>query len=567
MRPDIQEAKQLLPLAALMAELGYGDRAKKSARCPFHDDHNPSFGIFEKDGHWFFKCHAGCGAGDEIDFIQKALNIDKSAAIRHYKELAGVSEPLTTQANRDAGKPRNERQHHTTSVSTATAQPVIGPPEIAFEERILDRFREAIRICGVVGEEAIAATLYLLITTRLLDKPVSAAVKGLSSSGKSFTTEKTVEFFPPAAVIVMTAMSERALVYSDQEYAHRTLILYEATALREGAEDNLTAYFVRSLLSEGRIEYPVTVPNPKDGSFTTKTIVKEGPTNLIVTTTKTRVHAENETRLLSLNTNDTPAQTKAIFRALASEQSEDVDKSEWRQLQVWLQTAEHRVTIPYATALADLVPPVAVRLRRDFGAVLALIKAHAILHQLSRERDAKGRIIATIDDYGDVRDLVAPIMSETVGATVSSVVRDTVEAVAAIADESGVMAVAIADQLKLDKGTVSRRLRMTAEAGFIRNLEDRRGKPGRWVTGDPLPSEIDPLPPPSDLYSLSNAGCTVASDFKGGYTQQGKVTVSGQDYDWSDCVRAPEFAGEPDYPGEQSEEAYNGDGANTDDPF
>ena len=83
----------------------------------------------------------------------------------------------------------------------------------------------------------------------------------------------------------MTAMCERALVYSTEEYAHRTLVLYEAAALREGIEDNLTAYFVRSLLSEGRIEYPVTVRD-KDGSFTTKTIVKEGPTNLIVTTTK-----------------------------------------------------------------------------------------------------------------------------------------------------------------------------------------------------------------------------------------------------------------------------------------
>jgi hypothetical protein len=163
--------------------------------------------------------------------------------------------------------------------NAATVQPLLKPPKIAYEPRILDRFREAIRGCGVVGEDATAATLYLLITSRLLDKPVSAAVKGLSSSGKSFTTEKVVEFFSKQAVIIMTAMSERALVYSKEEYTHRTLILYEATALREGAEDNLTAYFVRSLLSEGRIEYPVTVRDPKDGGFITKTVIKEGPTN------------------------------------------------------------------------------------------------------------------------------------------------------------------------------------------------------------------------------------------------------------------------------------------------
>jgi hypothetical protein len=82
---------------------------------------------------------------------------------------------------------------------------------------------------------------------------------GVSSSGKSFTTETTVKFFPPEAVIEMTAMSERALVYSKEDYKHRTLVLYEAVALREGNDDNLTSYFVRSLLSESRIEYPVTV--------------------------------------------------------------------------------------------------------------------------------------------------------------------------------------------------------------------------------------------------------------------------------------------------------------------
>ena len=32
----------------------------------------------------------------------------------------------------------------------------------------------------------------------------------------------------------MTAMSERALIYLDEPLAHRTLVLYEAAALREG---------------------------------------------------------------------------------------------------------------------------------------------------------------------------------------------------------------------------------------------------------------------------------------------------------------------------------------------
>ena len=170
------------------------------------------------------------------------------------------------------------------------------------------------------------------------------AIKGLSSSGKSFTTETTLKFFPKAAYIAITAMSERALVYMKEDFKHKTLVIFEAVALREQREktdSNLTAYFVRSLLSEGRISYPVTVRAKKEG-FITKTIVKEGPTNLILTTTATQLHGENETRLLSLPTNDSREQTKAVMRRLAEGRSPTFDTQAWHALQDWLTTAEHR---------------------------------------------------------------------------------------------------------------------------------------------------------------------------------------------------------------------------------
>ena len=92
-----------------------------------------------------------------------------------------------------------------------------------------------------------------------------------------------------------------------------------------------------------------------------------------------RLHPENETRLLSLTVTDTPEQTRAILRAIAERRVAAVDPGPWLALQHWLAHAEHRVVIPYASALAERIPPVAVRLRRDFGQLLALIHAHAIL--------------------------------------------------------------------------------------------------------------------------------------------------------------------------------------------
>jgi len=73
------------------------------------------------------------------------------------------------------------------------------------------------------------------------------------------------------------------------------------------------------------------------------------------------------------------------------------------------------------------MPPLDVRLRRDFKALLNLITAHALLHQATRQRDTEGCIIATLEDYAVVRELVADLISEGVEATVPATVRDTVE--------------------------------------------------------------------------------------------------------------------------------------------
>lgn len=405
----------------------------------------------------------------------------------------------------------------TPPAGTATVQPF---PALALSARVLDDFAGAIHGCGVVGEIATAQLLYLVLTARLLDRPVSACVKGLSASGKSFTTEQAVKFFPPEAVLMLTGMSERSLIYSKDDYRHRVIVLFEATALREGVEDNLTAYLVRSLLSEGRLNYEVTVRDPA-GGWTTKKIVKEGPTALILTTTRTNLHPENETRMLTLSTNDSREQTKSIFRALANKGgTASVDLKPWLALQTWLQTAEHRVVIPYAAALAELVPPVAVRLRRDFSLLLSLIEAHAILHQATRALDTEGRIVAMIDDYAVVRELVADVLSEGVGATVKETIRETVLAVEKLADaEMGIAALAVGKELKLDKTTISRRLAVAAGRGYLRNLETHRGKPGRWIVGEPLPERVAILPQPQQVENNTFSSPAQA--------QQGSCTVAG----------------------------------------
>jgi hypothetical protein len=175
---------------------------------------------------------------------------------------------------------------------------------------------------------------------------------------------------------------------------------------------------LRSLLSEGRVRYE-TVEKTREG-LRPRPIEREGPTGLIVTTTAAQLHPENETRLLSLTVADTPEQTRAVLRALAASgeaaRAQDAAAlAPWQALQQWLATTERRVHVPFAEALAEQIPPVAVRLRRDFATLLSLVRAHALLHQATRPRDGAGRIVATLDDYRAVRALVADLLAERGG--------------------------------------------------------------------------------------------------------------------------------------------------------
>jgi hypothetical protein len=90
--------------------------------------------------------------------------------------------------------------------------------------------------------------------------------------------------------------------------------------------------------------------------------------------------------------------------------------------------------------------------------------------------------------------------------------RETVAAVAELIGmrEGGETTVAtIAQALKLDKASALRRARVAIDHGYLRNLEDRKGRPARLVLGDPLPEDQAILPERSVLESAEQ-GCTVA---------------------------------------------------------
>jgi hypothetical protein len=386
-------------------------------------------------------------------------------------------------------------------------------PALALEHDILGRFRADLHRAGVAGEERLAQLVYLALTSRVLpwgkstERPVSLLAKGTTSTGKSHTTQTVLRFLPREAYIDLGSMSRRFLFYDEEPYEHRFLIVPEWASI---AEDDELVALLRTLLPEGRIIHG-TVEG--EGKRAARRIQKDGPTGLIVTTTDGFVDPEMETRCLSLSTDDTPEQTRRVFAVFAEqvEELEDaVDFTPWHELQAWIAAhGETRVLIPFIRELSELMPTGATRLRRDFVSLLCLVRAHAILYQAQRERDAQARIIATLEgDYEPVRLLIADLIAEGVEASVPTRTRDTVEAVRSLIEDGKThpSPKVIADLLGVGRSATYDRIKDALRRGYLVNEAGKNERGYKLVLGAELPAAGENFLPSAEIVRSSSGG-------------------------------------------------------------
>jgi hypothetical protein len=423
--------------------------------------------------------------GDTNGEIQRLANLstikydqEREAAAEKLEVRVGTLDAAVRQQRRKSAKSAKQTPKFDVDELQRSACHIIKQPKIL--DLLAKEFAKVI-----AGEATNGKLLYLIATSRLFDKTMNAAIKGTSAGGKSEIRKRALEFFPPESVVSFTSLSEKALIYYDGDFAHKILSMGEATATDE---QEFQDYLLRELMSEGRISYPTV--QKVGGELVAVTIEKEGPVTFLVTTTKSKLHPENETRMISLEIDDSENQTKDVLSKVAQVEglnhpAVQVDYGPWQDFQRWLELGERRVVVPFAAEMVALIPPAAVRLRRDVGQVIRAIKAHALLHREQRKCDAAGQIIADIErDYATVRELMNSILAEGSGVAVNKAMAETIDAVTTatvgMIESEGASAQDIARGLKLDKSAAWRRLSAARGEGFVLNLEQRKGMPGKY---------------------------------------------------------------------------------------
>lgn len=366
------------------------------------------------------------------------------------------------------------------------------PPELAGCPRILDKLDKFVASRGLIGERHIARANYLVHISRLLPDPARAITKGDSSTGKSFAVDCALEAAAPEYLWQRTSTSPLALFYSEESFRHRTLAVFEANKLADDDDD--FARVLRTLLSEGVLRHEVT-----DAKSRTSVLVeKEGPVAFISTIARASLDKEIETRVLSLYSDGSDEQTKSVVQAILNDAADPrpaQDASEWHQLDRWLASRPAGVVVPWAPALASFELSGPPRLRRDITNMLALVRAHALLHRATRETDGRGRVLANLDDYEVVRELLGEALAIATDKAVRSGTRDVVGAVAALRKEGRTPVSLKAASRKAGKSasTTHTDVHDALDRGYLVN----RSKSDRSYDldlGEPLPDQRDLLP-------------------------------------------------------------------------
>jgi hypothetical protein len=218
----------------------------------------------------------------------------------------------------------------------------------------------------------------------------------------------------------------------------------------------------------------------------------------------------------------------------------DADDEEEPNLAPWLDfqrllefEAPYEVTVPFGAPLYGAYEKrlpanpnaLQLRMRRDISGLISAIKTSAVLHKAQREKDAKGRIIATVDDYRHAYEAFDEGVSSLYGVKTRREVVAVVKAVEHIGgslDESvKVTVAALRDKLGINsKSVAANRLIDAAERGAIELDEEKsgsgKGRPRYFKllkTSAQIAAEQGQgvFPPPEDALREINCSSSVGS--------------------------------------------------------
>lgn len=305
----------------------------------------------------------------------------EQAILEKVAEMLAARESAGEETETDPGEnPLKDTPQHTKDAAL----------EMLKSTDLFGRISADIAAVGVAGEENLALMLYVIMTSRLLDQPLSAVVQGASASGKSYIIETVAKLMPPEALLQAHDFSDQALYYLPSgSLIHRVVISGERVHEHRGkegyAEDNTKGF--REMVASGELRKVVTIKG-SSGKPKTATIHQRGPIAYLESSTAANIHDEDATRLLPLVTDESANQTQKVIEAQRCEAKGETTSDAQRQEIIQRHHAVQRllrplvVRIPYIDSIS--LPETNIATRRTYQQFRYAISSITFLRQYQK---------------------------------------------------------------------------------------------------------------------------------------------------------------------------------------
>jgi DNA primase len=268
--------------------------------------------------------------------------------------------------------------------------------EFLKKHNLLHEINALIGHSGVVGEENNRLLLFVIASSYAMPDPLHALVQGSSGSGKTHLLLQIAKFMPPEDTITLTRVTESSFYnYGEYDLRHKLLCMEDLDGMKEEA---FLAF--RELQSRGMLTSSTSV---KDEQGNIKGMVKtvRGPIASMSATTKGEIYEDNMSRCFLIAVDESKEQTQRIIDYQNQVSAGEIDKESRKQLINFVQhcvriLSPYEVVNPFAKAVQ--LPPEAHKIRRLNELYQAFVRQVVLLNQFQRQKDDKGRLLATKED-------------------------------------------------------------------------------------------------------------------------------------------------------------------------
>ena len=343
---------------------------------------------------------------------------------------------------------------------------------------LLSRTGELIGRSGIIGEDTNRMIMWLVFTSRLTSRPLHIVSFGSSGTGKSHLQEKVGELIPEEDRIEITALTENAFYYFDQQELGHKLILIEDL---DGIWPAL--YPLRELQSKQRISKTVTIKD-RNGNTRTIHLKVHGPVSIAGCTTQETLYEDNANRSFLIYLDESSEQDERIMDHQRRHSAGRIDVREEVQARRLLQNVQRvlqpvSVRNPYAEQLR--IPREVFKQRRSNAHYLAFIEVITFYKQYQRERkvdEATGELYieTTLEDIREANTLLKEILlrksDELNGATRGYL--EMLKALLQQSQQSSFTNSSVRSRLRIPISTVKRYHAALLQAGYIKRVTDQR---------------------------------------------------------------------------------------------